>query len=155
MSDDFSENYPTWLESLLFQGNLPWNHARNYSIKEFREKYTLHDSLWFAASHDIAFENSLILAIVLDTFWQPEKLKSSLPDLVILFVKLEDVQEVSFSGYKDNGRIQRGIGKDEFSEVDGKQIWKIDDHYGGSVSIVFSGKTWFLAIDGDKRVLEI
>src|SRR5688572_25787980 len=98
MSDLFSEKYPAWLENLLFQGRLPWNHARSYTIKEFSEKYNLHDSLWFAASHDIAFENSLTLIIVLDEFWQREELKPSAPDLIVLCVKIDNVQEMSFSG---------------------------------------------------------
>ncbi len=76
-------------------------------------------------------------------------------DWPILFVKVDNVHQVTFSGYKDIGSLSRGISRGEIEEIDDKQVWVIDDHYGGSVDIVFSGKTWFLGLDRNKEILKI
>ncbi len=65
------------------------------------------------------------------------------------------MHQVSFSGYKDIGGISRGISCGEIEEIDEKQVWVIEDHYGGNVDIVFSGKTWFLGLDRNREILKI
>jgi hypothetical protein len=142
----------------LFEDDLPWHLAKNYSVQEFLEKFTLHDSIWITLTQDIAHENVAILVIRWDAVWLPDEVYQStsiVKDWPILFVKVENVHQISFSGYKDMGGISRGIGRAEVEEIDGKQVWVIHDHYGGSVEIVFSGRTWFLGLDRRQEILKI
>jgi hypothetical protein len=63
--------------------------------------------------------------------------------------------QVSTSGYKDIGGIQRGIAGAEVEKVGGTNLLVVTDHYRGRVEISFSGKLLFLALDRDRRVLPI
>lgn len=157
MSELETEYYPAWLWQSLFENNLPWNEAKDYSIREFSAKYTLHDAIWITLTQDLAYDNTAILVIRWDAFWLPDEISqntSIVKDWPILFVKVESVQQISFLGYKDIN-VQRGIDRDEIEEIEGRQVWVIHDHYGGSVEFVFSGKTWFLGLDRSKSLLKI
>jgi hypothetical protein len=153
-----SENYPPWIWQTLSENTLPWHLARDYTIQEFSKKYTLHDAVWITLIQDVAYENTAILVIRWDPVWLPDEICQStswVKDWPILFVKVDKVDQISFLRYEDIGGIPRGISRDEVKEADGKQVWEIDDHYGGKVEIIFSGKTWFLGMDKNKEILKI
>jgi hypothetical protein len=158
MDDLPSEYYPTWLWQTLFEENLPWHLAKDYTVQEFSQKYTLHDSIWITITQNVAYENAAVLVIRWDAVWLPDEIcqsTSTVKDWPILFVKVENVHQISFSGYRDIGGIARGIDGDEIEEIDGKQVWVLHDHYGGKVDILFSGKTWFLGLGRNKEILRI
>jgi hypothetical protein len=158
MDDRLLEYYPSWLWQSLFEDNLPWHLAKDYTVQKFLKKYTLHDSIWITLTQDIAYENAAILVIRWDAVWLPDEIYQStsiVKDWPILFVKVENVHQISFLGYKDVGNIARGIASAEIEEIDGKQVWVINDHYGGSIDIAFGGKTWFLGLDRGQEILKI
>ena len=150
--------YPDWLYQSVIEDTLNWNEAKEYSFREFFEKYTLHDSYWIGLFYDVAYENNLILAIIWDAVWLPDEIARSTSDVTEwpwLFLKIEEVSQVSTSGYKDIGGLQRGIGAAEIGEVDGTNLLVITDHYGGNVEISFTGKSKFLAMDINRKLLPI
>jgi hypothetical protein len=158
MKDLLSDYYPPWLWQSLIENDLPWHLARDYTVQEFSEKYTLHDSVWITLTQDVAYENTAILVIRWDAVWLPDEICQStaiVKEWPLLLVKVDEVHQVSFSGYQDIGGTARGISRDEVEEIDEKQVWVIDDHYGGRVALVFSGKTWFLGLDRNKEILKI
>jgi hypothetical protein len=150
--------YPDWLYQSIIEDSLDWNEAEEYSFQEFSEKYTLHDSYWIGLFYDVAYENNLILAIVWDAVWLPDEIAQStsiVAEWPFLFIKVEDVLQVSTSGYKDIGGISRGVATAEIENVDKKHLLVISDHYGGNVEISFAGKLKFLAMDRNREVLPI
>ena len=150
--------YPGWLYQGIVEGSLNWGVAKEYSYREFSEKYTLHDSNWVGLFFDVAYESTVVLAFVWDAVWLPDEVAESTPlagESPFLFVKAEAVSQVSTSGYKDVGGVSRGIAGAEVVEVGGKQLLVISDHYGGGVEITFSGRLKFLAVDSEQNVLPI
>jgi hypothetical protein len=150
--------YPDWLYQSIIENSLNWGEAKEYSFQEFSQKYTLHDSSWIGLFYDIAYVNNLILAIVWDAVWLPDGIAqstSTVADWPLLFIRIENVLQVSVSRYKDIGGISRGIATAEIEDVDGKHLLVISDHYGGNVEISFSGKLTFLALDRNGKVLPI
>ena len=150
--------YPNWLGSALLNNGLPWDQASAYTVQAFLEKYTLHDSLWVNLIHDVANENHATLAIMWDAVWLPDEIAKS-TDLVndwpILFIRLEQVRQISTLGYEYVSDIHRGIATAEIEEIDSKKVFVIHDHYRGSVEIVFEGQSLFLALNVRKAVLKI
>lgn len=147
-----------WVYREIVKDTLPWGEGKEYSFRQFSEKYTLHDSVWVGLFYDVAYENNIILTIIWDAVWLPDEIArstSTVAEWPLLFVRVEDVSRVSTSGYKDIGGLQRGIGTAEVAEVDGTHVLVISDHYGGNVEISFSGKLKFLAMDRNRKVLAI
>ncbi len=77
MNDILSDYYPSWLWQNLFENDLPWHLARDYTVREFSEKYTLHDSVWITLTQDVAYENTAILVIRWDAVWLPDEICQS------------------------------------------------------------------------------
>lgn len=157
MNELETEYYPSWLWKTLFEDDLPWRQGKDYTIQEFSAKYTLHDSIWITLMQDIAYENTALLVIRWDAVWLPDKIHSStsiVKDWPILFIKVEGVNQISFMRFNEVN-IQRGIDGDKIEEIEGKQVWVIYDHYDASVEFVFTGKTWFLGLDRNKKLLKI
>lgn len=153
-----SEYYPRWLGSALLYDDLPWNQATEYSVQAFLDKYTLHDSLWGSLVYDVANDNEATLVILWDQVWLPDEIKNGSPlvgDMPILFIKLKNIRQVSTLGYEHVINIHRGIGTAEYVEIEGKKIFVIHDHYGGSVEILFEGTSHFLALNEQKEPLII
>ena len=147
-----------WVYREVVEDTLPWSEAKEYSFQQFSEKYTLHDSVWIGLFYDVAYENNIIMAIIWDAVWLPDEIAQStsiVAEWPLLFVKIENVSQVSTSGYKDIEGLQRGIGTAEIEEVDGTHLLVISDHYGGNVEISFAGKLKFLATDRNRKVLPI
>jgi hypothetical protein len=152
------KQYPDWLYQSIIDNTLNWKEAKEYSFQEFSEKYTLHDSYWIGLFYDVAYENNIILAIVWDAVWLPDEIVPStsiVSEWPLLIIKVEDVLQVSTSGYKDIGCISRGIATAEIEDIDDKHLLVISDHYGGNVEITFSGKLKFLGIDRKGECLPI
>ena len=150
--------YPDWLYQSIVEDSLNWDEAKEYSYQEFSEKYTLHDSYWIGLFYDVAYESNLILAIVWDAVWLPDDIArstSSVGEWPFLFIKVQEVSQVSTSGYKEIGWISRGIATVEIEDIDGKRLLVITDHYGGNVEITFSGRLKFLGVDRTRKVLPI
>lgn len=150
--------YPKWLGQSVIEDDLPWNFAECLTFQEFSETYTLHDSIWVTIYQNVAYDDSVTLVIRWDAVWLPDEVAAStsfVADWPLLFIKIENVHQISTSGYRDVGGIQRGIGKAEIEGVDGKQLLVISDHYGGNVEIIFSGKLSFLALNRNKEPLKI
>jgi len=147
-----------WLCGAVLRDTLPWGEGKEYSFRGFAEKYTLHDSVWVGVFYDVAYADSAVLVIIWDAVWLPDELARStsvVGEWPLLFIKVGGASQVSASGYKDVGGLQRGIAGAEIEEVDGTNLLVITDHYGGSVEITFSGALQFLALDRDRRVLPI
>jgi hypothetical protein len=156
---DEPEGFPEWLGISLINNDLPWEIAQPYNVEEFLEKYTLHDSYWVTLHHDVAQENYAILVIEWDVYWLPDEIAQSTPIVAewpLLFIKLEDVKQISTLGYEKLEVVAiRGIATAEFEEINGKNVFVIHDHFGGSVEIVYSGGANFLAFDRKKTRLII
>lgn len=155
---DESEYYPKWLGQSLLLDDLPWDNATVYTVQVFLEKYTLHDSLWVNLIYDVANDNQVTLVIMWHAVWLPDEIAKStalVDDWLLLFIKLENVRQVSTLGYEHVSNIHRGIGTAEIEEIEGRKIFVIHDHYGGSVEIVFDGASHFLALNAQKELLKI
>lgn len=150
--------YPDWLYQAVIEDDLPWHEAKECSFQEFSEKYTLHDSHWLGLFHDVAYENNVTLVIVWDPYWLPAEIaqrSSFVAEWPFLFVRIENVSQVSTSGYVDIEGVQRGIAMAEIERVDRTNLLVVSDHYGGSVEISFVGRLKFLAFDVNQKSLSI
>lgn len=150
--------YPDWLYRDLIEDTFPWDQGVAMSFDEFNRKYTLHDSYWIGAFFDVAYEQNVTLAIRWDAVWLPDEIKQStsiVDDWPYLFVQLSEVEQLSPSCYTDVMGACRTISGYEMEEVDGKTILSIDDVYGGQVNIIYRGQVVFLALEKNKRRLEI
>ncbi len=158
MAEDALVLYPAWLYVSLVENTLPWPLSAEWTFEEFAAQYTLHDSYWVGIFHDVAYGDMATLAIVWDAVWLPDNIVRStgvVAEWPFLFIRVNGVRQVSTSGYNDIGGLQRGIAGAEITEVEGKKLLVITDHYGGSVEVVFDGKTMFLGMDREKGVLPI
>ena len=153
-----AEYLPNWLGTALLYDDLPWEQSTAYSVSMFLDKYTLHDSLWVNLLCDVANDNEALLIFLWDAVWLPNevaKSTASVGDWPLLFIKLKNIRQVSTLGYEHVSNIHRGIGTAEYEEIEGKKIFVIHDHYGGSVEIVFEGASHFLALNEQKELLKI
>lgn len=149
---------PDWVYRSIVEDTLEWDKAIECSFREFSGKYTLHDSIWIGLFYDVAYENNVTLGFIWDAVWLPDDLARSsatISEWPLLFIKMENVSEITASGYKDVGGISRGIAGAAVEETDDKWRLAISDHYGGSVSISFSGRLKFLGLDVNRKVLPI
>jgi hypothetical protein len=153
-----SGDYPTWLGQSLLEDDLPWEAASIYSVREFLDRYTLHDSNWVTIHYDVAYEAQATLVIMWDSFWLPDEIAQStsvVRDWPLLLIKLERVRQLATLGYEDINGMPRGISTAEVEEVEDKFVFVIHDHYGGSVEIVFNGIAHFLVLNRAKLPLKI
>jgi len=122
------------------------------------KKYTLHNSFWVGVFHHVAFDQSVTLAFQWDSVWLPDEVKvgtSYVDDWPYLFIKIEDVTEVTKSNFVGLDRVNRAIGDAEVLDLEGSTHLAIDDVYGGQVNIVFTGKHSILALNPDGSELKI
>ncbi len=153
-----SEYYPTWLGQSLLEDDFPWQDASVYSVQEFLEKYSLHDSSWVTIYYDVAYDAQATLVISWDPFWLPDGIATKTDavfDWPLLFIKLEGVKQISTSGYEDLEGMPRGIGTAEVEMREDRFVFVINDHYGGSVEIIFGGTAQILAFNRNKQPLRI
>lgn len=72
MAENAPVLYPTWLYVSLVEDTLPWPLSAEWTFEEFAAQYTLHDSYWVGIFHDVAYDDTVTLAIVWDTVWLPD-----------------------------------------------------------------------------------
>lgn len=155
---DNDQLYPDWLYKKLIEDDLPWDKKSNYCLESFLEKYTLHDSLWVGVLHHLAFDRSVTLAFQWDSVWLPDEVKegtSHVGDWPYLFIKIDNVREISKANFVDLDGINRSIGGSDCLSLEGVTHLAIDDVYGGQVNIVFKGKHSILALNPDGTELKI
>lgn len=156
------DDQPTWIERCIIRSDLPWKKSDKYGFINFHKKYTLNDSYWIGIFHNAAYDNSITLAIEWDADCLPKDLKSCLTnpdDWLYLFIRITDVKQVAYSGYKNTKEIQRGIqrsiSKSDLKSVDKDQSLVISDKYGGNVKFIFKGECRFLVLDEDKQIIKV
>ncbi|MEB3294374.1 MAG: hypothetical protein VKJ24_14540 [Synechococcales bacterium] len=145
--------YPAWLGQGLLGTDFPWHLAQVRSFSPFLEQYSLHGSRWIGLFTDVAYGQSVTL--VLD--WNPASLPPSMRarldsphHWLFLLIRLEEVEQISLSGYEDllpGVKLQRTIATAEYTALDGKQLFALQDRAEGTVAIIFSGAIALLALD--------
>ena len=153
-----SDDYPTWLGQSLLWGDFPWESATVYSVQEFLARYTLHDSMWVTIHYDVAYDAQATLVIFWDPYWLPDGIATKTPEVFdwpLLLVKLGGVKQMATCKYDNLDGMPRGISRAEVEEIEGKFVFIIHDHYGGSVEIVFDGNAHFLALNRNKQPLKV
>jgi len=148
--------YPSWLSQELINNCLPWQEGKNMSFGNFNEQYTLHDSCWIGIFYNIGYEQAITLAIDWDSVWLPDEIKKSITDgEAYIFIRLTGIEQISMANYIEMGNISRIIGSCEFEKIEGKKFLAIDDVFGGQINIVYKGEETFLALDKNRRILNI
>jgi hypothetical protein len=156
------DDQPAWINRCIIRNDLLWKKSEKYGFSNFLKKYTLNDSYWIGIFHNSAYDNSITLAIEWDADCLSEDLKSCLTnpdDWLYLFIRITDVKQVAYSGYKNKKDIQRGIQrsilKSELKSMGKDQLLVISDKYGGNVKIIFNGECRFLVLDEDKQIIRL
>jgi hypothetical protein len=155
IDDDY---YPKWLHKDLVEDLLPWDGAIACTFREFLSTYTLHDSEWVGIFQHVGLAASLTLCIQWDSVWLPEGLAqktSHVADWPLLFIRIDDLRQISLGGYKDIQGCGRTIGSCEVEEIDGGQLVVISDVFGGAVTLSFAGSAHFLCLTGNREILQI
>jgi len=163
MESDFQEkidvdDYPDWLGNDLINDRLPWEKGFNISFEEFSKKYTLHDSCWIGLFYDVGDCASVTLIINWDAVWLPDSIalsNSEVQEWPFLFIKIAKVKEVSTSDYFNDDYPNWSICDYEIELIDEKQLLIISSCMGGDVEITFLGEMTFLALDRDRKILDI
>jgi len=156
------DDQPAWIERCIIRNDLPWKKSEKYGFINFPKKYTLNDSYWIGIFHNSAYDNSITLAIEWDADCLSEDLQKCLTnpdDWLYLFIRITDVKQVAYSGYKNTKGLQRGIQrsilKSGLKSVGKDQLLVISDKYGGNVKIIFDGECRFLVLDEDKQIIKV
>lgn len=94
-------NYPTWLYYELIDDLLPWQQGKKMTFRQFNAKYTLHDTYGVGIFYDVAYQQSVILAIQWDAVWLSKEMKqnNSVIKEPYLFIRLTNVEQVSTAHY--------------------------------------------------------
>ncbi|MEL7084699.1 MAG: hypothetical protein AAGM36_09400 [Cyanobacteria bacterium J06597_1] len=140
---------------------LPWEQGVEANFKQFNDQYTLHDSFWIGIFYDVAFAQTVTLAIRMDAVWLPDRLKQHIPspsyvdNWPYLFIRLCEVEQISTARYADVGGDCRAIAYHEFEEVEQTKVLAIDDIYGGQVTIIYQGIETFLTLDKHRQIIQL
>ena len=122
----------------LVEDSLPWGRSTQLHIASFLQLYTLHDSYWIGIHTNCGFDDSAIAVISFDPVWNSSVSAptSIVADWPLLFLRLNCVNTIRLSGFRDIGGTQRGISDVSIEHVsDEEVVTTILDHYGASVSI--------------------
>jgi hypothetical protein len=156
------DDQPAWIERCIIKNDLPWKKSKGHGFSNFYKKHTLHDSYWIGIFHNVAYDNSITLAIEWDADCLPKDLKSCLTnpdDWLYLFIRITGVKQVLSSGYENTKDIPRGIQRSilklDLKTEDKGHSLLISDKYGGDVKIIFNGKCVFLVLDEDKQIIKV
>jgi hypothetical protein len=156
MTEEFS-GYPDWLSRNLLSAEFPWHLAQFRSIADFLHQYKLAGCRWIGLFSDVAYSQTATLVLDWDRSLLPDKLQARLLDptrWLFLVVQLEQVDQISCSGYEDllpGVKLQRTVATAEYMAIDGKQLFAVEDQAEGVVAIVFRGDAAVLAIDESGR----
>lgn len=149
---------PAWFYQDWVEGDLPWDQGKQMSFDQFHSKYILHDSIWLGLFYEIAFRQTLSLAIHWDAIWIPDEIypsSSTVCDWPYLFIRIEQAYSVTTDNYGDLTDMQRSIFTSENIVISDQNLLAIDDVYGGKLSITYKGPVTFLAIDPAKSIISI
>ena len=146
--------YPSWLGNDLINHKLPWEKGLQIGFSEFSKTYTIHDSCWTGLYFDVPNCSSAILIIQWDDHWLPDSIILN-NSCIYLLIKLKQVNDVLTSGDFDEYSSQGFICSHEIETVDEQQLLTINSCARGIVEITFSGETTFLALDRDRKIIDI
>ena len=146
------------LAARLIDGSLPWDRSTQLHIDTFLRLYTLHDSYWIGMHTNCGWEDTAVVAIRFDSVWNSSVSfpTSLVADWPLLFLRFNPVNTIRFSGFRDNGGVQRGISSATVEHVsDEEAITMISDHYGAFVSLQHFPLIDALAMSANEDVLEL
>jgi hypothetical protein len=127
-------------------------------MRDFLRLYTLHDSYWIGLFTECAWDDSSILVIRFDPVWnaivsQPTSIVRNWP---LLFLRLSCVSSIQLSGFSNNEGTQRGISDASVEYLSEEEVvTKINDFYGGSVSLHHFSRVDALALSENETVLNL
>ena len=150
--------FPKWLGQRLIEDDFPWDKAWELEPEVFIEKITLHDSIWIRLVLDSAWENTVILVIQWDTFWNKD-LANYPGDKVgiwpVLFIQVPKVANIECVDYDDIGEVQRTISDLETRRVQDNFVSEIMDVYGGKIILTHKGSFKVLCYDVEGQQIEL
>ncbi len=98
----------------------------------------MHDSNWLGLFYDVAFEQTVSLAVRWDTIWVLNEIyqsSSTVSDWPYLFIRIKQAHSVITDHYGDLTDMQRSIATSENTMISDQNLLTIDDVYGGKISI--------------------
>ena len=150
---------PRWLCENILLGTLPWQHSRRQTFSGFSEVYTLHDSYLLGTYQSADTRKETILCLLWDALWLPETItRQTHPnEPIFLVIKATKTLNINVSAEtlpKSDGQPRR-ILKAEHMTMDNQTVLVIDDKQHNTLSVVFSGQLYFLAVDSRHRLLNL
>ncbi|MEM9805663.1 MAG: hypothetical protein AAF959_10315 [Cyanobacteria bacterium P01_D01_bin.56] len=150
---------PRWLCEHILLGTLPWPQGVCQSYSNFSSVYTLHDSYLLGTYQSAEIYGETVLCFLWDGLWLPESVSRQVSqnEPVFLLIKVTKTLGTALSeGTMDKPDKQpRRILKTEHVNVDDQQVLVIDDTQHNTLTVVFSGRLHFLALDSKKRLIEL
>ncbi len=155
------DELPSWISRRIINNDLPWHKAKKNSIYQFKENYSLLDSYWIGAFHNVAHDNSMTLAIQWDSYCLPNDLKRTLvnpEEWLYVFIRITKVKMASHFGFSNSERppegVLRSISKLKLKAANKERLLSIRDAYGGKTKILFNGECNFLVLDEGQNMME-
>lgn len=151
---------PSWLCETILTGGLPWNHSKCQSYGYFSQVYALHDSYVLGTYQSTEKPyGETVLCLLWDSLWLPRALihQAHQNEPIFLLIKATKTLGVILSDgtLPKPNRQPRRILKAEYVEVDDQTVLVIDDTQNNTLTVVFSGQLHFLAIDNQRRLLNL
>ena len=150
--------YADWLYERVIDDDFEWQLQPQLSFSEFQKKYTLHDSFWVGLFHCLSSSPSCTLAFQWDSHWLPDDVKKNnapVDDWPYLFIKLESISSIENQKTEDLEGTNKAISDFELVSEGGNSCLVIDDVFGGSIKITFTGGYSFLALTSNNVHLKI
>ncbi len=155
------DELPSWIPNRIIMNDLPWNNAEKNRIYDFHKKYSLLDSYWLGAFHNVAYDDSITLAVQWDSYCLPKKVKKTLAnpdDWLYLFIRITKVKMASHFGFSKSesppGGVQRSISTLKLKAASKERLLSITDTYGGKTKILFNGECRFLVLDEAQNIIK-
>ncbi len=150
--------FPKWLGQHLLEDSFPWNKAWELEPEEFIKRITLHDSVWVRLVLDSAWENTAILVIQWDTYWNKDLASypgDKIDNWPILLIKVPQVTNIECVDYDDIGGSQRTISDLETKQENDNFVSEIMDVYGGKIILSHKGSFKVLCYNVEGQQIEI
>lgn len=155
------DELPSWISRRILTNDLPWKGAKKNSVYHFHTKYSLLDSYWIGAFHNLAFDDSITLVIQWDSYCLPGNVKKKLAnpeDWLYLFIRITKLKMVSHFGFSDSENppdgVQRTISRLKLKAAKKERLLSITDSYGGKTKILFNGECNFMVLDETQNIVE-
>ncbi len=150
---------PGWLCQHILLGTLPWTQGVCQSYSYFSNAYTLHDSYLLGTYQSAETYGETVLCFLWDSLWLPETVNRQVSqnEPVFLLIKVNNTLGIALSEGTVNraAKQPRRILKTEHVNVDNQQVLVIDDTQHNTLTVVFSGQLHFLALDSQKRLINL